>query len=133
FETRPINPMEGDTPTSGSRSLQAAHPDSGSRDLQVASPSSPPKGGGYQTAPPRPVTPTAGDTAPVKSWMDEIDERIRLKAMNAPISLKAKPAPASSSGLAPSGSSRSDKEKPEGPLGSGISEEEVDRIMKEFS
>jgi len=104
FETRPINPMEGEVPS------------------RAATQS--PKG----VSPPVPAPPPSTPPVPVKSWMDEIDERIRLKAMNAPISLKQKPAPAPKSGA-----STSPKEKPEGPLGSGISEEEVDRIMKEFS
>jgi acetaldehyde dehydrogenase (acetylating) len=115
FETRPINPMEGDTPSSGglggTRSLQAAHPSQ-----------------------PTPTVPTPPPpSAPVKSWMDEIDERIRLKAMNAPISLKSKPVSSAPSGNTPKGAPPSASEKPEGPLGSGITEEEVERIMKEFT
>jgi hypothetical protein len=116
FETRPINPMEGDTPSSAAIT----------------------GGRGLQAAPAAPAPPTSSPVAPVKSWMDEIDERIRLKAMNAPISLKSKPSSLAPSGPAPLGPSPmgpapSGKEKVEGPLGSGISEDEVERIMKEFS
>ncbi|MBI4547299.1 MAG: aldehyde dehydrogenase family protein [Ignavibacteriae bacterium] len=57
--------------------------------------------------------------APTKSWMEEIDERIRLKASNVPV-YKPKSNPSS-------------EKKSSGMLGSGISEEEVERIVKEFS
>lgn len=53
-----------------------------------------------------------------KSWLEEIDERIRLKAGNVP-TYKRESVPAA--------------EKKSGPLGSGIAEEEVDKIIKEFS
>jgi acetaldehyde dehydrogenase (acetylating) len=64
--------------------------------------------------------------APAKSWMDEIDERIRLKASNAPSRQSAarppsKPAPAPPAPTAP------------GSLGTGISEDDVDRIIRDFS
>jgi hypothetical protein len=55
--------------------------------------------------------------------MQEIDERIRLKAMNSP-AMKPK--------VAPPLPKPSSEPKP-GALGSGISEEDVERIMKDFS
>lgn len=55
-----------------------------------------------------------------KSWLEEIDERIRLKAGNVP-SYKRESQPAPVSG------------KESGTLGTGISEEEVERIIKDFS
>jgi acetaldehyde dehydrogenase (acetylating) len=57
--------------------------------------------------------------APRVSWMTEIDERIRLKAANLP-----SPAPREPKGAPATGANE--------PLGAGISEAEIDRIMKEF-
>lgn len=57
---------------------------------------------------------------PSRSWMEEIEERIRLKAGNVPSGVKQSVTPAP---LAVT----------EGSLGTGISEEEVERLMKEFS
>lgn len=55
-----------------------------------------------------------------KSWMEEIDERIRLKATHYPPQTKS--------------SEKNHKEdKSDKILGTGISEEEVDRIIKEFA
>jgi acetaldehyde dehydrogenase (acetylating) len=54
---------------------------------------------------------------PQKSWMEEIDQRIRLKAGNVPVQERK--------GTPPEKKSRT--------LGSGIQEEEVDRIIKDFS
>jgi hypothetical protein len=51
--------------------------------------------------------------------MEEIDERIRLKATNAPSQKRVEEQPASS--------------KSSGPLGTGISDDEVEKIIKEFS
>lgn len=58
--------------------------------------------------------------APPKSWMEEIEERIRLKAGNVPSAARHQETTAPA-------------EKKEGPLGTGISEDDVERIMKEFS
>lgn len=59
--------------------------------------------------------------APQKSWMQEIDERIRLKAMNSP-AIRGNVAPPLPS-----------PEPKPGALGTGISEDDVERIMKEFN
>ncbi len=55
-----------------------------------------------------------------KSWMEEIDERIRLKATHHPAQGKSQEKIVK-------------EEKSDKILGTGISEEEVDRIIKEFS
>jgi acetaldehyde dehydrogenase (acetylating) len=54
-----------------------------------------------------------------KSWMEEIEERIRLKAANTPNTKQQIQHPL--------------EEKKPYTLGSGISEDEVERIIKEFS
>jgi acetaldehyde dehydrogenase (acetylating) len=61
---------------------------------------------------------------PTKSWMDEIDKRIRLKATNAP-------APPKQSTDRPHVEEQTDDGGVT--LGSGISEDEVERIIREFS
>lgn len=96
FETRPINPPE---PSQRTAPGQPAKTD------------------------PKPAQPAAAKAEPSKpspraSWMTEIDERIRLKAANAPVSAGKEPPAAPTGG--------------DGTLGSGISETDVDRIMKEF-
>ncbi len=58
-----------------------------------------------------------------KSWMEEIEERIRLKAGNLPAK-KEQPKPQTVVTATTQSS---------GTLGTGISEDEVERIMKEFS
>jgi acetaldehyde dehydrogenase (acetylating) len=61
--------------------------------------------------------------SPAKSWMEEIEDRIRLKATNAPITAKKdKPS-----------SIPAHQEVKSDTLGTGISEDEVDRIIKEFA
>jgi acetaldehyde dehydrogenase (acetylating) len=67
-------------------------------------------------APPRKAA--AADGIPRTSWMTEIDERIRQKAGS--IAAPASEHPASTPAAK------------EGPLGTGISETEVERIMREF-
>jgi acetaldehyde dehydrogenase (acetylating) len=101
FETRPINPPEGTSPALARTT--------------VAPPKADIKPAVSHNAPSPMPKPAAA-----KSWMDEIDERIRLKAGNVPSSAKAPPMPQPT-------------EHKSAPLGSGIAEEEVDRIVKEFS
>ncbi len=96
FETRPINPSESAAPAVKPAEAQKGAP-----------PPSPPKPA--ETKKPQPQ----------KSWIDEIEERIRLKAGNVPPSRKDE------KGSAP--------KAPSGTLGAGISEEEVEKIIKEFS
>lgn len=100
FETRPINPPEGTAPAP----LSALH----KPEVKPAVSHNPP------TPVPKP--------APSKSWMEEIDERIRLKAANAP-ARNHESAPKEATGSRTAGAA----------LGSGISEEEAERIMREFS
>jgi len=97
FETRPINPPSG---TVASVQQPAQKPE-----IKPAISHNPP------TPAPKPVG--------SKSWIEEIDERIRLKATNAPVKQPKEEA----TGSVPSGQK----------LGSGISEDEVDKIIKEFS
>ncbi len=100
FETRPLNPPD--------------HVPSTSRTAARKPDIAPPASHNPPTPAPKP--------APAKSWMEEIDERIRLKAANTPV---RNPEPS------PKEPSRS--EKPAGTLGSGISEEEADRIIRDFT
>jgi len=97
FETRPINPVD-------TVEAPGVRPSEPKPDIK------PSMSHNIPTAKPTPV--------PARSWMDEIDERIRLKAGNLPVH---KP------GQRPATEKKSDT------LGSGISEEEVERIIKEFS
>ena len=97
FETRPINPATGDLAPKVSSSVQ--------REVkQTLAPSVPSS------------TPTN------KSWMEEIEERIRLKAGNLPVQ-KREPQKQEAATVV---------ESKTGTLGTGISEGEVERIMKEF-
>ena len=58
---------------------------------------------------------------PGHSWMEEIEERIRLKAGNQPVHAK------------PQAEEKSPKEESkEGKYGSGMSAEQVEKVMKEF-
>jgi len=91
FETRPINPPDGASLTPKPEARQGV------------APSAP------QPAPPQ---------KPSRSWMEEIEERIRLKATHAPASKGAEQPKAAA--------------PPEGTLGSGISEEQVEKIIREF-
>lgn len=106
FETRPINPSDGVAIPSQVHSVeQQTKPAAPKPEIKPAISHNPPT---------HVLKPT-----PQKSWMDEIDERIRLKAANVP--------------------SPKQQEKPvvmehkTGTLGAGISEEDVDRIIREFS
>jgi len=74
-----------------------------------------------------PVTPVPQPTVS-KSWLDEIDERIRLKAGNVPTHKREHEKPATEKPTAPSA-----QHSGSGMLGTGISEEEVERIIKDFS
>ncbi len=102
FETRPINPATSNEsyslPTPQANKETKAHP-------AIAS------------------TPAIS-----KSWMEEIEERIRLKAGNTPVQKfetpKHEPAPVTPAPVS---------EPKTGTLGNGLSETDVDRIMKEFS
>jgi acetaldehyde dehydrogenase (acetylating) len=109
FETRPVNPPEkfGGQPAEEVRKV-----------------SSPAK-----------VSHSSTSEHPVKSWMDEIDERIRLKAGNViekPITetriQKTEEIVKPSSALVESTKPVESTPK----YGTGISESEIDRIMKEF-
>ncbi|HMD13443.1 MAG TPA: hypothetical protein VKI62_02320, partial [Bacteroidota bacterium] len=97
FETRPINPPSG---TAVSAQQPAQKPE-----IKPTISHNPP------TPAPKPVG--------SKSWIEEIDERIRLKATNAPAK---QPKEESTSSVAFGQK-----------LGSGISEDEVEKIIKEFS
>ena len=96
FETRPINPPDGEPVKAEPLSTKSDIKPTISHNIPVEVPK-----------------PT-----PTRSWLEEIDERIRLKASNVPVH-KREPNPPS--------------EKKSDMLGSGIPEEEVERIMKEFS
>jgi acetaldehyde dehydrogenase (acetylating) len=64
-------------------------------------------------------TPSVVQAAPT-SWMDEIDKRIIMKAGNTPVWKKEEPAEAPKYAMPPA-------------YGSGISAEEIDRIIASFS
>ena len=106
FETRPINPADG---VEKSASVEPSF----KPDIKPAV---------SHNAPTLKPQPTA-----VKSWMEEIDERIRLKAGNNPVQRKTEQAAAEKKTGPPEQHSRA------GMLGSGITEENVDKIVKEFS
>jgi len=94
FETRPINPPdEVESPA-----VTASEP---KPDIKQ------PVSHNIPTVKPTPV--------PARSWMEEIDERIRMKAGNVPTQKRQVP------------------EKKSAMLGSGISEDQVERIIKDFS
>ncbi|MBI1803819.1 MAG: acetaldehyde dehydrogenase (acetylating) [Ignavibacteriae bacterium] len=97
FETRPINPPEGETKT-----LPASKPE-------------------IQPTTSHNIPPVMPKPSPSKSWMEEIDERIRMKAGNAPVHKKEEQL------------SHSESKDDGRTLGSGISEEDVERIIKDFS
>lgn len=97
FETRPINPVEKESTFQPVRSTE-------SKPAPV---------------PPPPRQPEIKKPVSQKSWIDEIEERIRLKAGNVP------PPKAEEKTI-------STGTKPTS-LGTGISEEDVERIIKEFS
>ncbi|MBF8248337.1 MAG: Aldedh domain-containing protein [Bacteroidetes bacterium] len=67
-------------------------------------------------------------TAPSgKSWIDEIDERIRLKASNAPLQAAQVSKPASETHRVPT------ETKKDAVYGSGLSGDQVEKIIREFS
>jgi acetaldehyde dehydrogenase (acetylating) len=121
FETRPINPPEGDAgapmAAPAKREAAAAH-DTPKKTSSPPSAIKPAISHNPPTPIPRP--------APVKSWLDEIDERIRLKAGNVAVQ-----DPRSSG--SPSQKEPAASEPKAGMLGKGISEEDADRIIKDFS
>jgi len=97
FETRPINPPEGEK--AKTQEVPSFKPD-----IKPAI--------SHNIPSPKPAP------MPARSWMEEIDERIRLKAGNLPVYRREE---------------SGNPQKKSGMLGSGISEEEVERIVKEFS
>ena len=99
FETRPINQPEGDA-----EKTKSQMPSPRSEIQPTVSHNAP------QSVP---------KTSPTKSWMEEIDERIRLKATNAPIQKRVE--------------SSSTPPKSSGSLGTGISDEDVEKIIREFT
>lgn len=75
-----------------------------------------------------------GPATPGKSWLDEIDERIRLKAGNVPVQPTETAKPASESPKAPA-SEETPKvgEVRKGMVfGTGLSEADLDRLIREF-
>jgi len=96
FETRPINPAQG----AAVKPVAAAHVP--------------------EIKPAISHTQEIPGGAAAKSWMEEIEERIRLKAGN-PASIRASGEPAPPEGVKPR------------TYGSGISEDELERIVREFS
>ncbi|MBA4313204.1 MAG: acetaldehyde dehydrogenase (acetylating) [Chlorobiaceae bacterium] len=101
FETRPINPAVG---TEFKSEHVSPKPD-------------------IKSAPKQDIRHDVSKAPSTKSWMEEIEERIRLKAMNAP-----QPA------HKPKQTAEEVKQdKKAEALGSGISEEEVDKIIREFA
>ncbi|MGA2623948.1 MAG: acetaldehyde dehydrogenase (acetylating) [Bacteroidota bacterium] len=118
FETRPIN-ASGEVPAAARPAGQSTP---AMRTVDSKTESSPKAHEPLAIKPPvshNPPTPIPKPTVS-KSWLEEIDERIRLKAGNVP-SYKRESQPAPASG------------KESGSLGTGISEEEVERIIKDFS
>ena len=107
FETRPINMETGDrSQETGDRTQNPGlrTPDSGLSTQHSA-----------------PAIHNAVPGTPAHSWMEEIEERIRLKAGNQPIHFK------------PHGEEQMQKEEnKEGKYGTGMTIDEVERVMKEF-
>jgi acetaldehyde dehydrogenase (acetylating) len=106
FETRPINPVEGAPKAAPAAAKIAAATKPAAKPL-----STPPAVKKIEQA-----------ALPTTSWMTEIEDRIRSKAGNIP----APAAAASPAKESPASASK------DGSLGTGISETEVERIMKEF-
>ncbi|MGA7160144.1 MAG: aldehyde dehydrogenase family protein [Bacteroidota bacterium] len=101
FETRPINKSEGRIQNTESRSQESAPQTTDS---------------GLRT--PRKET---DDNASPHSWMEEIEERIRLKAGNQPIQFK------------PKAEEQMQKEQnKEAKYGTGMTIDDVERVMKDF-
>ena len=107
FETRPINKETGDRIKETGDKRQET-------------------GGGTQDSGPRTQNPATRTQAqeprtPQHSWMDEIEERIRLKAGNQPVHPK------------PQADEATKKEdSKEAKYGSGMTAEDVERVMREF-
>lgn len=98
FETRPINPVKSDS------------------SFRVHVSSEPAK----VVSTPSPKTQNS-NPKPQSSWIEEIEERIRLKAGNAPVEKKVEKPTAAEQ--------KQDADK----LGEGIAKEKVDALMKKFS
>jgi acetaldehyde dehydrogenase (acetylating) len=110
FETRPINPPE----KFGGQSAVEVH---------------------HVSSPVKAAHPASSSHHPGKSWMDEIDERIRLKAGNViekqtTAAIIQKTEEIAQPSLAPIESAKSTTITPK--YGLGISESEIERIMKDF-
>ena len=99
FETRPINRDEG----------------GGMRDASVT------QDPGLRTKHPEPGTQTQETPTPPRSWMDEIEERIRLKAGNQPVHPKQQ-----------SDKESKKEENKEAKYGSGMTADDVERVMRGF-
>jgi len=110
FETRPVNP-------SGSSDYKVRQNENESKQKLTESISRKPE---IKPAISHNIPPQIPKPAQQKSWLDEIDERIRLKATH------FSPATKSSGKV-------QEEEKTDKILGTGISEEEVERIIREFS
>lgn len=101
FETRPINKDDGGIAKSESRVQNT--------EFRI------------QNSEQRIQNPEKASPKPTQSWMEEIDERIRLKAGNSPVHPK------------PQNEEKADNGKnKEGKYGTGMTIEEVERVMKEF-
>ena len=128
FETRPINPADG---ASSGKTL-TSHPSGKQSPKPAQSEIRPAPAVQHASTPPVSHNPavTVPKPTPSKSWMEEIDERIRLKAANVPVLQRKEEAVHAEKKIA---APESAKPAGTGMLGSGISEEDVDRIVKDFS
>ncbi|MGO9480609.1 MAG: aldehyde dehydrogenase family protein [Candidatus Kryptoniota bacterium] len=108
FETRPINKSEGGIQNTEFRSQESMPPTSDYRPQAIDS--------GLRT--PRKET---DDNASPHSWMEEIEERIRLKAGNQPMNMR----------LDTEVKTQKEENK-EAKYGTGMTVEEVERVMGEF-
>lgn len=118
FETRPINPPERFLSPHGSQ-LSRTTPSSRRGGSSYSSPQATPKGSG------------------VASWLEEIDERIRLKAGNPPV--HQAPIPSVPEPVQPKPETIAKEQvpkkesTPDKPVfGTGISAADIDRIIREF-
>ncbi|MGA9406438.1 MAG: aldehyde dehydrogenase family protein [Bacteroidota bacterium] len=108
FETRPINKSEGRIQNTEFRSQESMPPTSDYRPQAMDS--------GLRT--PKKET---DDNASPHSWMEEIEERIRLKAGNQPMNMR----------LDTEVKTQKEENK-EAKYGTGMMVEEVERVMREF-
>ncbi len=99
FETRPINPAEG-----GGLKENVQTPDAGRRTVSLRASSS-----------------VSAPVGSAHSWMEEIEERIRLKAGNQPVHPKSQP----------EGKPKKEENK-EAKYGTGMTVEEVEKVIREF-